>query len=93
MDVPFVDVVTTERDTSLPLTVPEWEEWGDPLHNESDYQYMLSYSPYDNIRRYGRCETIHYALSHTHHWHAASQGFPPPPESNILHPCANVLLL
>lgn len=65
MDVPFVDVVTSERDTSLPLTVPEWEEWGDPLHNETDYQYMLSYSPYDNIRRCGRCETTHYALPHT----------------------------
>lgn len=66
MDVPFVDVVTAERDTSLPLTVPEWEEWGDPLHNETDYQYMLSYSPYDNIRRCGRwLKATHFALPHT----------------------------
>ena len=49
--MPFLDVVTNERDTSLPLTVPEWEEWGDPLHNSTDYQYMLTYSPVDNIRR------------------------------------------
>ena len=49
--MPFVDVVTVERDTSLALTVPEWEEWGDPLHDAAAYQYMLSYSPYDNIKR------------------------------------------
>lgn len=49
--MPFLDVVTNERDVSLPLTVPEWEEWGDPLHNSTDYQYMLTYSPIDNIRR------------------------------------------
>lgn len=46
--VPFVDVVTTMLDESLPLTVGEYEEWGNP--NEKDYyDYMLSYSPYDNI--------------------------------------------
>ncbi len=49
--MPFVDVVTTERDTAQLLTVAEWDEWGDPLHNASAYEYMLSYSPYDNIRR------------------------------------------
>lgn len=49
--MPFLDVVTNERDTSLPLTAPEWEEWGDPLHNATDYQYMLTYSPVDNIRK------------------------------------------
>ena len=52
LGVPFVDVVTTERDTAQLLTVAEWDEWGDPLHNASAYEYMLSYSPYDNI---GRC--------------------------------------
>ena len=51
LGVPFVDVVTTERDTAQLLTVAEWDEWGDPLHNASAYKYMLSYSPYDNIRK------------------------------------------
>jgi oligopeptidase B len=47
--VPFVDVMNTMLDDSLPLTVPEYEEWGNP--NQSDYfQYMLSYSPYDNLK-------------------------------------------
>lgn len=47
--VPFVDIVTTMLDTSIPLTTLEYDEWGDP--NEADaYAYMLSYSPYDNIR-------------------------------------------
>jgi oligopeptidase B len=47
--VPFVDVMNTMLDASLPLTVPEYEEWGDP--NESEYfHYMLSYSPYDNLK-------------------------------------------
>ena len=47
--VPFVDVMNTMLDASLPLTVPEYEEWGDP--NQAEYfHYMLSYSPYDNLR-------------------------------------------
>jgi len=47
--VPFVDVVTTMLDSSIPLTTSEWDEWGDP--NRPDfYEYMLSYSPYDNVR-------------------------------------------
>jgi oligopeptidase B len=46
-EVPFVDVVTTMSDPSLPLTVTEWEEWGDP-RVEPAASYMLSYSPYDN---------------------------------------------
>ncbi|MCP5101275.1 MAG: S9 family peptidase, partial [Chloroflexi bacterium] len=45
--VPFVDVVTTMLDTSIPLTTGEWEEWGNP-NNKEYYHYMLSYSPYDN---------------------------------------------
>ena len=48
-EVPFVDVVTTMSDPTLPLTVEEWEEWGDPLHDPDDFAYMLSYSPYDNV--------------------------------------------
>jgi oligopeptidase B len=46
--VPFVDVVTTMLDASLPLTVTEWEEWGDPRDADA-YAYMKSYSPYDNV--------------------------------------------
>jgi oligopeptidase B len=47
--VPFVDVMNTMLDASLPLTVPEYEEWGNP-NEETYFQYMLSYSPYDNLR-------------------------------------------
>ncbi len=46
--VPFVDVVTTMLDPSIPLTSNEWDEWGNPI-NEDYYHYMLSYSPYDQI--------------------------------------------
>ena len=46
-EVPFVDIVSTMSDPSLPLTVTEWEEWGDP-REEPYASYMLSYSPYDN---------------------------------------------
>jgi oligopeptidase B len=47
-DVPFVDVVTTMLDDSIPLTTGEFDEWGDPK-DEVYYDYMLSYSPYDNV--------------------------------------------
>jgi oligopeptidase B len=47
--VPFVDVVTTMLDDSIPLTTNEYDEWGNP-HDRADYSYMLSYSPYDNVR-------------------------------------------
>lgn len=47
-EVPFVDVVTTMLDTSIPLTTLEWDEWGDPRQSEA-YFYMKSYSPYDNV--------------------------------------------
>ena len=47
--VPFVDCVTTMLDDELPLTVGEWEEWGNPLADESAYRRMLEYSPYDNV--------------------------------------------
>jgi len=46
--VPFVDVMNTMLDSSLPLTVPEYEEWGDPNGLEA-FEYMLGYSPYDNL--------------------------------------------
>jgi len=48
--VPFVDALTTILDPELPLTVIEWEEWGDPLHDPAVYAYMRSYSPYENVR-------------------------------------------
>ena len=48
--VPFVDVMNTMLDSSLPLTVPEYEEWGNPEHDPA-FHYMLSYSPYDNIAK------------------------------------------
>jgi oligopeptidase B len=47
--VPFVDALTTILDPALPLTVTEWEEWGDPLHDPKVYAYMKSYAPYDNV--------------------------------------------
>lgn len=47
-DVPFVDALTSILDPSLPLTVTEWDEWGDPLHDEQVYRYMRSYTPYEN---------------------------------------------
>jgi len=47
--VPFVDVMNTMLDASLPLTVPEYEEWGDP-NQETYFHYMLSYSPYDQLK-------------------------------------------
>ncbi len=47
--VPFVDIVTTMLDETIPLTTFEWDEWGDPRKKEY-YDYMLSYSPYDQVR-------------------------------------------
>lgn len=47
--VPFVDVVTTMLDPSIPLTAHEWEEWGDPIGSREAYEWMKAYSPYDNV--------------------------------------------
>ena len=47
--VPFVDVVTTMLDESIPLTTNEYDEWGNP-NDKPYYDYMLSYSPYDNVK-------------------------------------------
>lgn len=49
-EVPFVDALTTILDPSLPLTVGEWEEWGNPVESEQIYRVMKGYSPYENVR-------------------------------------------
>ena len=48
--VPFVDALTTILDPDLPLSALEWEEWGNPIEDKEVYEYMKSYTPYENIR-------------------------------------------
>ena len=50
LDVPFVDVISTMLDDTIPLTANEWTQWGNPKEKAA-HDYMLSYSPYDNLRR------------------------------------------
>ena len=58
-EVPFVDVITTMSDASVPLTTLEYQEWGNPAVKR-EYDYMLSYSPYDNVTRQNirRCSSL-----------------------------------
>ncbi|GIL48166.1 hypothetical protein Vafri_4858 [Volvox africanus] len=51
LDVPFLDVLGAMTDPSLPLTIKERPEWGDPASSQEDYDYILSYSPYDNVEK------------------------------------------
>ncbi len=48
-EVPFVDVLNTISDGDLPLTPPEWKEWGNPIEDPAACDYIRSYSPYDNV--------------------------------------------
>ena len=48
-EVPFVDVLNTMLDDTLPLTPPEWPEWGNPIESKTDYEYIANYSPYDQV--------------------------------------------
>ena len=50
-EVPFVDVLNTMCDADLPLTPPEWQEWGNPIDDDELYRYMKSYSPYDQVKQ------------------------------------------
>ena len=53
MKVPFLDILATMQDPSLPLTVHEYDEWGNPAHSHV-YDYIRSYAPYENIKRHQR---------------------------------------
>jgi oligopeptidase B len=57
-EVPFVDVLTTMLDATLPLTPPEWPEWGNPIESAEDYRTIAAYSPYDNVQAHAHPNII-----------------------------------
>ncbi len=73
--VPFVDALTTILDPSLPLTVIEWDEWGNPLEDADVYAYMKSYAPYENVgaHPYPRDPRRHEPARHPGHVRRAGQ--------------------
>jgi oligopeptidase B len=71
--VPFVDVVTTMLDESIPLTTNEFDEWGNPKASKAAYDYMLAYSPYDNVER----KAYPALYVHTGLWDSQVQYFEP----------------
>ena len=58
LEVPFVDVLSTMCDDTLPLTPPEWQEWGDPILSAEAYRYIKAYSPYDQIGQHDYPHTL-----------------------------------
>jgi oligopeptidase B len=89
--VTFVDVVTTMLDASIPLTTNEYDEWGNP-NERRDYDYMLSYSPHDNVR----AQTYPAMLVTTGLWDSQVQYYEPAKwiaKLRAVNTCSNVLLL
>jgi oligopeptidase B len=89
--VPFVDVVTTMLDDSIPLTTNEYDEWGNPM-TRAEYDYMLSYSPYDNVRP----QAYPAMLVTTGLWDSQVQYYEPAKwiaKLRSVNTCSNVLLL
>jgi oligopeptidase B len=60
-DVPFVDVLNTMLDKDLPLTPPEWPEWGNPIESKEQFELIRSYSPYENVKRKAYPHILAYA--------------------------------
>lgn len=66
LQVPFLDILTSMLDPSLPLTIQEYEEWGEPGSNESDFHYIRSYCPYQNIKNQVKFILLLMVLSEKH---------------------------